>query len=234
MIRICLKCNAYYADDSLAFCLVDGTPLLSLDPSNENWSEGVRAIQEKENKIRRQKRIQKWRRVMMSVMASMIVIMVVVVVVANSLIYLTPKQDDSVPATPVITSTTPERKAETPTPTPTPTLSLAPSPSLECSEADKIRELNAIKSKYSDVWKQSANADLPKLKKEPPPGEIDADVILRPFDIKSSLKTCTKASITVTYVWQVRSSFNGKPKTRTVVKKKQYSYVKTGGMWRPS
>lgn len=228
MIRICLRCNAYYADDSLAFCLADGTPLLNLDPSNDNWSEGVHAIQESEKKLRRQKSKLKWRRVMMSVMTSMIVIMVVLVVVANSLIYLIPKQEESAPAKPLTAATTPEDPIVVPIASPTPT------PSPECSEADKMRELNTIKAKYRDVWQQTAKADKPKLKGEPPPGELDAVVMLRPLDIKSVVKTCTSASITVTYVWEVKSSFNGKPKIRIVEKKKQFTYVVTGGVWRPS
>jgi hypothetical protein len=101
MMRLCPKCGDYYADTLLAFCLTDGMPLLNVDPTSENWSEGARVIEEKENALRKQKRKLKWRRVLLSAMTMMIVTMVVLVVAANSIIYLKPKQAPTPTPTPV-------------------------------------------------------------------------------------------------------------------------------------
>jgi len=107
MMRLCPKCGDYYADGSLAFCLVDGTPLKDVEPLSENWSEGARVIEEKENALRKQKRRMKWRRVLLSVMTMLIAIMVVCVVVVNSFIYLNPQQEEVVPDKPLTPATTP-------------------------------------------------------------------------------------------------------------------------------
>jgi hypothetical protein len=77
MMRICPKCSGYSADDSLAFCLADGTPLIGVDPNSETWSEGSRALKEKENGLRKRKRKMKWRLVLMSGMTVLIATMVV-------------------------------------------------------------------------------------------------------------------------------------------------------------
>jgi Carboxypeptidase regulatory-like domain len=76
-IRTCPKCSAYYADESLAFCLVDGMPLISVDPGSERWGDGTRIIEEKTNASRRQQRRLKWRRVALSAITTLILLMVV-------------------------------------------------------------------------------------------------------------------------------------------------------------
>jgi hypothetical protein len=86
MIRTCPKCGDYYADVLLAFCLVDGTPLIDLAPDSASWIEGARAIKEKENALRKRKRKLKWQRIVMSTMA--MTTLVVLVVAVNSLIYI--------------------------------------------------------------------------------------------------------------------------------------------------
>src|ERR1044071_9995297 len=105
MIRICPKCGDYYADASLAFCLVDGTPLINVDPLSERWSEGTRVIEEKENALRKQKRKLKWRRVMVSTMA--VATLVVMVVAVNSFIVVEPGPEENVAALPSTPETTP-------------------------------------------------------------------------------------------------------------------------------
>src|ERR1044071_4934256 len=131
MIRICPKCGDYYADASLAFCLVDGTPLINVDPFGERWSEGTRVIEEKENALRKQKRKLKWRRILLGAMTMAIATMVVLVVAVNGLIYLRPKQEEVVPAKPSteatasIDSTTPNTPVE-PVSTPSPQPAIPP------------------------------------------------------------------------------------------------------------
>ncbi len=137
MIRTCPKCGAYYADDSLAFCLDDGAPLITVDPKSEKWSDGERFIKQKEFAQRKQQRRLKWRRVLMTSTSMLVVTMVVCVVAINGLFYLKPQPDESVVAKAVIEATDPAR-FEKPTrqtisedypPTPSPTYPPSPTPS---------------------------------------------------------------------------------------------------------
>jgi len=59
----------------LAFCLADGTPLVSVDLSSERALEGSRIIELKEKALRKQKQRQQWWRVS-SVMTMLIMTMV--------------------------------------------------------------------------------------------------------------------------------------------------------------
>ncbi|MGZ8844175.1 MAG: hypothetical protein ACXW18_10970, partial [Pyrinomonadaceae bacterium] len=75
MMLLCPKCGDYYADDSLAFCLADGTPLVSVEANSERWTEGYRIIEQKEKALKKRKRRLTWRRVS-SVMTMLIITMV--------------------------------------------------------------------------------------------------------------------------------------------------------------
>ena len=76
-LRTCPKCSAYYADELLAFCLVDGMPLISMDPGSESWSEGTRVIEEETSASKKQQRRIKWRRVALSAMTTLMLTMVI-------------------------------------------------------------------------------------------------------------------------------------------------------------
>lgn len=137
-MRICLKCGDYYADALLAFCLVDGTPLVKVDPLSENWREGTRVIEEKEKALRRRKRRLKWQRVLLSAITMLIAIMVLCVVAVNSFIYLKPEQAEvalatpstpaTAPAEPVVSITPSVLEKTSPTPSPSPTQTGTPTP----------------------------------------------------------------------------------------------------------
>ena len=71
MMRACPKCGAYYADDSLAFCLSDGTPLVNVNPSSERWNEGSQVIKQKAERLRKQKRTLKWRWIVASAITAL-------------------------------------------------------------------------------------------------------------------------------------------------------------------
>ncbi|HXQ69040.1 MAG TPA: carboxypeptidase-like regulatory domain-containing protein [Pyrinomonadaceae bacterium] len=72
MIRTCPKCGAYYADESLAFCFADGMPLLSVAPDSETWQEGLRAIEEKTQSLRKHQRNLRLRRVVLGGVTTLI------------------------------------------------------------------------------------------------------------------------------------------------------------------
>jgi hypothetical protein len=154
MIRTCPKCGDYYADALLAFCLVDGTPLVNVDPLGEKWREGARVIEEKENALRKQTRKLKWRRMMMSATTMLMTTMIVCVVAVNSYIYLKPEPEESVLSKTLTKTTVPGETGElvntstpdepgrtpdtakltaTPSPSLSPSLSPSPSPSLSSS-----------------------------------------------------------------------------------------------------
>jgi len=139
MIRACPKCGAYYADAALGFCLRDGTPLTSIDPSDSNWTEATRSVDHQQRALRKMQRKVRWRRLFMTGMTTLVVTVVVCVVAVNGLIYLAPKDEGTGGA--VVASTAPGAVGETillnadssPTPvveTPTPgfTPSVAASP----------------------------------------------------------------------------------------------------------
>ena len=77
-MRLCPKCSAYYADGVTAFCLVDGMPLVSVDPGSDNWTEGTRVIEEKETALKKRQRKLRWRWIVMTAMTALILTMVVV------------------------------------------------------------------------------------------------------------------------------------------------------------
>lgn len=145
MIRTCPKCRDFYADDSLLFCLADGTPLVAVEPRDELWSEAQRAVEEKENARRKKERRLKWRRVTLSSMTVMIVVAVIFVVTVNGIIYLKPQTEDesaraesSTPAVPdspdvsfIPGKPSPQQQPEAwsrPSPSPTSTVITKPTP----------------------------------------------------------------------------------------------------------
>jgi hypothetical protein len=131
MMLLCPKCGDYYADGSLAFCLADGTPLVSVEPNGESWSQGSRIIEQKENALRKHKRRLKWRRVS-SVLTMLIITMTVYAIVAKRYIYLVPPPSPS--PTPSWSPSPMIAIKETPTPavvikeTPTPTIVIKVTP----------------------------------------------------------------------------------------------------------
>jgi len=94
MLRICLKCGAFSADDSLGFCLADGTPLVRVIPNTERWTKGTRLLEEAGRIQKKQQRRLKWRRGMARAISTLVITTVVCVVAVNSFIYLKPHPDD--------------------------------------------------------------------------------------------------------------------------------------------
>lgn len=253
MLRACPKCGDYYADASLAFCLSDGTPLVSVDPHSESWSEGARVVEAKEQALKRQQRKLKWRRVLMSMMTILMVIMVVCVVVVNSYIYLKPKQeqtalnkpstlapvdsiDPNIPDWPVPSPSPRPTATLKPSPTPTPT----PSPTPTCSAADKSREKESIIKKFGQGWRQSIAGDSSAIfaGKLPPRAEhSEPKLSALKYEISFS-KTCAEGSVTVRYVWEISyqeinpGALPLPPKVITVAQEKNFHCVKKGESWR--
>jgi hypothetical protein len=176
MIRTCPKCRAYYADALLAFCLADGTPLVNVSPSSENWREGARVIEERSSALQKKTRKMKWRRAFMSAMTAVIATVVVCVVAINGLIYLRPQAEADDPVTPLtqaaspIDPSAPIDPVVSPTPvvtkvkpvtarTPVPSLSPTPTPPPQCAAADKSREERSIVERYGATWRRNIEGE---------------------------------------------------------------------------
>jgi hypothetical protein len=186
MIRTCPICGDFYADDSLRFCPMDGTPLADLDPHGEAWADGARVVEEKERTLRRQTRRLKLRRVLMTTTTVLITTLVVCVVVVNTYIYLAPQPDAPVvvaavtpqsspkpsetPAwtpSPDSPSTLPFVPAVTPTPTPSPTPTLTatpththtPPPPPQCTADDRQRLGDSIVATHDAEWRDAIESE---------------------------------------------------------------------------
>jgi hypothetical protein len=127
MIRTCPRCGDFYADDSLLFCLADGTPLADVDPRGDAWAEGARVVEEKERVMREQSRKIMRRRVLMLTTTVLIMTVVVCVVAVHTYVSLSPEPDAPVVAAALTPTPTPTRTpSETPRPTPTPDVASLP------------------------------------------------------------------------------------------------------------
>jgi hypothetical protein len=122
-MRVCPKCSAFYADDSAAFCLVEGTPLVSVDPRTGNWTEGTRVLEEKEQRRKKHKRKLMWRRILITAMTMLVATRVVYVLAVDGWVYL---------------------KREPPPPPPSPLLFPSPSPSPSPTASPSVLPVSAV------------------------------------------------------------------------------------------
>ena len=172
MIRTCPKCADYYADSSLEFCLVDGTPLLNVDPQSKGWNKGKRIIEEKGKAFRKQQRTRKWRRVLLCAMTMLMVVVVASMVVFNSLIYLTVMPEKTAPAEPSIpnpAATPITVKTDAPTPDTTPVETPI------CSDADKSRERAIILKRFGAAWRRGIEGERRRIIAENTPARAASD-----------------------------------------------------------
>lgn len=262
MIRACPKCGDYYADASLAFCISDGTPLVSVDPHSESWSAGARVIEVKEQALRKEQRQLKRRRVLMSMMTMLMATMLVSVLVVNTYIYFNPKLEVvalAEPSTPALTPDSinpqmpvkPDEPVPTPSPSPTatlkpsPTPTPTPSPSPTCSRADESREREVIVRKYGVAWRQSITGDGSTIisrsinaGKLPPRAEY-APPKLGALKYETAFaKVCTESLVTVRYAWEISyqelnpGAVPKPPKAVPIAQEKKFRCLKTGETWR--
>jgi hypothetical protein len=193
MIRTCPRCGDFYADDSLLFCLADGTPLADVVPHSDAWAEGSRVVEEKERLMRAQSRKLMRRRVLMTTTTLLIMTVVVCVVAVHTYVSLSPEPDAPVAAaaltpTPTPTPTPSETPRPTPTPdaaslpfvyvtpTPTPTPSPTPTPTRKatdtktpaekCAGEDGQRLKNEIVAGHAADWRRDIEREHDAVVKE--------------------------------------------------------------------
>lgn len=93
LLRTCLTCGDFYADDAPPFCPADGTPLVDVYPNGEAWEEGARVVEEKSRLIQKRTRRLRLRRVLTTMMTVTVTTLIIFVVMANAVIYLNPKTE---------------------------------------------------------------------------------------------------------------------------------------------
>lgn len=123
MISSCPRCGDYYADQSLAFCPGDGTPLVKLEAGSERWSEATKVL---EKKVGDWQRRQQWRTLRKVVLATMALLSILAYgLAARRYIYLVPVASP-LPSPSLITpgpspiATLSVLRSQSPSPTPTP------------------------------------------------------------------------------------------------------------------
>jgi hypothetical protein len=192
MIRTCPRCGDFYADDPVAFCPADGTPLADVDPHGDAWAEATRVVEEKGRALRRQTRRLMRRRVVMMTTTVLITTLVVCVVAVNTYVYLAPKPDAPVVAAALTPTPAPTpRRSETPVPTPTqdspplpfvpavtPTPTPSPTPTRKttptdtktpvekCTAADRQRLKDQLVAGHSAAWQEAIKAERAAVLRE--------------------------------------------------------------------
>lgn len=235
-MRTCPKCGDYYADDLLAFCLADGTPLVGVIPHGEVWSDSLRVVEEKERALRKQRRRLRWRRVLLSATTTLVVSMVVCVVVVNGFIYLTQgpeenrRADASTPelpkanptTTPTIITTPDITRETTPTPTPTPTHE-------GCSDADRSRESKVVVRVVSRMWQDDVEGERDRVTREHSKNGVKANAELSGTEYKSSVqRKCSAATVTVSHTWTVFTPRGTEPPVHS---SQTFACAKVSGAW---
>lgn len=176
-MKFCPKCRSFYDDESLAFCLADGVPLIKLNSSNELWEEGSKAVETSRQIIQKQTRRQKFKRISRILITTVMMILVISVIAMNIYIYTLPNEEEKVE------NIAPSPTKETPinvdvTPLPTASVTATPTPKktatpivedeedeeikvkttdevLQCSAGEKIQIQTNIKSKFYEQWRSN-------------------------------------------------------------------------------
>lgn len=204
-MRTCPKCSDYYADDSLAFCLADGTPLTSVDANGERWNDGSQAIERKHEALTKQKRKLIWRWIVASAMTTLMFTLAI----AGS---FTVETTTAVTIPPV----------------------LLPTSTQECSEADRISALKTLRS-LERGWRRQIQSEQATIINENVPSDFrSAEAGLEKVEFRYTFpQPCAAAVVTVTYTWQL--SWPANPVTpagsKNVSKERTFMCRKFRGRW---
>lgn len=93
-MKYCPKCQSFYDDAALAFCLADGIPLVEINQSNALWNEGAEAVSHSRQVFRQQIRKEKLIRISKLLVTVLIMILVISVVAMKIYINLPTKPDE--------------------------------------------------------------------------------------------------------------------------------------------
>lgn len=103
----------------------------------------------------------------------------------------------------------------------------------KCTEADESRERKNIRARYEAGWLNSIKDERPKIiagnlrdgeVAEATPGLLEPQIIL--------IEECKVAQITVRYIWQINTFFNGRPaRVLNVPRQRRFICGKVLGGW---
>lgn len=228
-MKFCPKCRSFYDDESLAFCLADGIPLVKLNESDELWTEGSKAVETSRIIIQKQTRRQQLRRISRILITTLIIIMVISVIAMNIYVYTPSSEDEKVenitPTSTIEPNNTPEllstpnlisTPVSTITTLPAPTISRSPtkpptpkfSPTVTNSPTScSPQNEEAIIRKFNvSIWRNKILPEKPVvLEKNLKEHAVRADAELgfvEQIRVKVSFD-CKTATVFVPYIWTI-------------------------------
>ncbi len=228
-MKFCPKCQSFYDDESLAFCLADGIPLVKLNQSDELWSEGSNAVENSRQIHQKQIRRQKLKRFSRILITTVMIIMVISVIAMNIYIYTPPSEDEKVEnitptptiepsispellstpnviSTPVSTITPLPNTTISPTPTKSPTPKLSPTVTNSPAICSPQKEEAIIRNFNISIWRKKILPEKPVvlekyLKEHAVRAEADLGFVEQ-ISVKVS-SDCKTATVFVPYVWTI-------------------------------
>lgn len=127
-MKRCSKCNSFYDDKALGYCLIDGFPLDDIGDTDQQWLHGREVLREQNRILRRREFREKGGKITRTILLFVIVIMILTVTVLWSWVIINRPQTETSPPVAVVKSTEPDplpgfttTGLNTPTPVPTPT-----------------------------------------------------------------------------------------------------------------
>jgi len=224
-MRICPKCGAFDGDGLSQFCLADGSVLLAVDPSTQQWSEGERFVRHQSEGLKRTlRRVKRWR-VLRSFMTMLVVTVVVCVATINGVIYLAP------PREPVSDKTTSTEKTNVLVLSNITDLKELPITDIKnldkeavilkdssssdpvCTRSEKSEIYRVLRRSHEKDWVKSIwtrAPDSPEVKT--PVGIKKGKVeLLQPVSYASTVNDrCDLVSIVASYAWELTTFVNGR------------------------
>lgn len=177
MMSLCSKCGDYYADQTLAFCLADGMPLLEVEEGSDNWNEGARMLEKKAAALRKLIQARRLRRVTLLVLA--LLTLLAYGLAGKRYIYFVPVAQPSPTQTPTPTPS----PSPTPSCSPLPDCSPTPTPTPDCSGDDRTIEKAAVMKVLGEAWKKDLIAECAKVKFDTPTGLRAGEPVLSPIEV---------------------------------------------------
>jgi hypothetical protein len=237
MMSLCPKCGDFYADQSLAFCLADGTPLVPVEANSERWAEGSQVLAKKEKALTKRKQIRTLRRI--SLVTMVLLTMLVYGLSAKRYVYFVPVATPTPTPTPSPTPTPTPSCSPLPSCSPTPTRILpcsplpscsptpTPTPTPDCSGAADAGEKTAILKSLGTEWQNDVKTECAKLNVDTPIGLKQFEPIFVPVEVR--FENC-RALVKAWYSCQ--ASINGRKEPPGPRKLKTFRCDQRKGHWR--
>jgi len=251
-MRICPKCGAFDGDGLSQFCLSDGSGLLEVDPSSQQWSEGERFVRHQNDGLKRTlRRVKRWR-VLRSLMTMMVVTVVVCVAAINGVVYLAPPTEpvsDKTAIGKTATSTGKTNVLVLSDITEVKELPITDIKNLDkevvttkdssssdpvCTKSEKSEIYRVLRRSHEKDWVKSIwtrAPDAPEVKT--PVGIKKGKVeLLQPVSYASIVNDrCDLVSIVASYAWELTTFINGREEKIRKSDRMKFTCRKRGKTW---